>query len=87
MPEEHQADTPDTDDDSDEDSDADSDDGDTGPDRELALIKFTELRTQYDTTRNSIVKNGREHPTTKEEIEKLSESSAVSAWYRNNSIA
>lgn len=73
LPEEHQADTPDTDDDSDEDSDADSDDGDTGPDPELARIKFTELRTQYETTRNSIVKNGREHATTKEEIEKLSE--------------
>ncbi|PKM17580.1 MAG: RNA polymerase sigma factor RpoD [Gammaproteobacteria bacterium HGW-Gammaproteobacteria-15] len=60
-------------DDDDEDGDADADDGDTGPDPEMARLKFGELRTQYDVTRNSIVKNGREHATTKVEIEKLSE--------------
>ncbi len=46
---------------------------DTGPDPELAKIKFGELRTQYEVTRNSITQNGREHATTKAEIEKLSE--------------
>ena len=63
----------DDDSDDDEDSDADSDDGDSGPDPEMAREKFGELRTQYEVTRNSIVKNGREHATTKVEIEKLSE--------------
>ncbi|MDX3773343.1 RNA polymerase sigma factor RpoD [Chromatiaceae bacterium AAb-1] len=63
----------DDDEDEDEDSDSDSDDGDSGPDPEVARAKFSELRSQYETTRNSIVKNGREHKTTKEEIEKLSE--------------
>jgi len=49
------------------------DEADTGPDPELAKIKFGELRTQYEVTRNSITQNGREHATTKAEIEKLSE--------------
>ncbi|MEE2024176.1 MULTISPECIES: RNA polymerase sigma factor RpoD [Alkalimonas] len=62
----------DDDDDDDDDSD-DADDGDSGPDPEVARIKFGELRQQYDVTRNSIVSNGREHDTTKEEILKLSE--------------
>ncbi|MCA1929125.1 RNA polymerase sigma factor RpoD [Rheinheimera sp.] len=57
----------------DEESEDGDDEADTGPDPEMAREKFTELRTQYEVTRNSIVKNGREHPTTKEEIEKLSE--------------
>ena len=60
-------------DDDDEDDDSDSDDGDSGPDPEMARQKFGELRTQYEVTRNSIVKNGREHAITKEEIIKLSE--------------
>ncbi|MBU1555395.1 MAG: RNA polymerase sigma factor RpoD [Gammaproteobacteria bacterium] len=63
----------DDDDSDDDDDDADSDDGDSGPDPEVAREKFGELRTQYDVTRNSIVQNGREHATTKAEIEKLSE--------------
>ena len=63
----------DDDSDDDEDSDGDSDDGDSGPDPEMAREKFGELRTQYEVTRNSIVQNGREHATTKVEIEKLSE--------------
>lgn len=71
LPEEHQDDSSDSDDDSDE--DGDSDDGDSGPDPELAKQKFAELRAQYEVTRNSIVQNGREHATTKIEIEKLSE--------------
>lgn len=71
LPEEHQDDSSDSDDDSDE--DGDSDDGDSGPDPELAKQKFAELRAQYEVTRNSIVQNGREHATTKTEIEKLSE--------------
>ena len=68
---EDQLDDDDSDDDDDDDSDAD--DGDSGPDPEMARQKFGELRTQYDITRNSIVQNGREHATTKAEIEKLSE--------------
>jgi RNA polymerase primary sigma factor len=63
----------DDDSDDDDDDDSDTDDGDTGPDPEMARLKFGELRTQYDVTRNSIVKNGREHATTKVEIERLSE--------------
>ncbi|QBL08347.1 RNA polymerase sigma factor RpoD [Rheinheimera sp. D18] len=63
----------DNDSEDDDDADSDADDGDTGPDPEMAREKFGELRTQYDVTRNSIVKNGREHATTKAEIEKLSE--------------
>jgi len=73
LPEEHQDDSTDSGDDSDEDGDSDSDDGDSGPDPELAKQKFAELRAQYEVTRNSIVQNGREHATTKTEIEKLSE--------------
>lgn len=57
----------------DEESEDGDDEADTGPDPEMAREKFAELRTQYEVTRASIVKNGREHPTTKEEIEKLSE--------------
>ncbi|KKO50364.1 RNA polymerase subunit sigma-70 [Arsukibacterium sp. MJ3] len=60
-------------DDNDDDDDSDSEEVDTGPDPEEARIKFGELRTQYDVTRHSIEKNGREHATTKAEIEKLSE--------------
>ena len=71
VPEDQMDDDDDSDDD--EDSDGDSDDGDSGPDPEMAREKFGELRTQYEVTRNSIVKNGREHATTKVEIEKLSE--------------
>ncbi|MFC4657091.1 RNA polymerase sigma factor RpoD [Rheinheimera marina] len=59
-------------DDEDEDGDS-SDDGDSGPDPEMAREKFGALRAQYEVTRHSIINNGREHPTTKEEIEKLSE--------------
>jgi RNA polymerase primary sigma factor len=57
----------------DEESEDSDEEADTGPDPEMAREKFGELRTQYEVTRNSIVKNGREHQTTKEEIEKLSE--------------
>ena len=57
----------------DEDEDGETEEADTGPDPELAKIKFGELRTQYEVTRNSITQNGREHATTKAEIEKLSE--------------
>ena len=57
----------------DEESEDSDEEADTGPDPEMAREKFGELRTQYEVTRSSIVKNGREHPTTKEEIEKLSE--------------
>ena len=57
----------------DEESEDSDEEADTGPDPEMAREKFGELRTQYDVTRNSIVKNGREHATTKVEIEKLSE--------------
>ena len=56
----------------DEDEDAE-DEVDTGPDPELAREKFSELRAQYEVTRKSINENGREHPQTKVEIDKLSE--------------
>ncbi|OBP16509.1 RNA polymerase sigma factor RpoD [Rheinheimera sp. SA_1] len=57
----------------DEEEDGETEEADTGPDPEVAKIKFGELRTQYEVTRNSITSNGREHATTKAEIEKLSE--------------
>ncbi|MCH8502435.1 MAG: RNA polymerase sigma factor RpoD [Aliidiomarina sp.] len=64
----------------DEDDDADDDDedeeedsADTGVDPELAREKFSELRTQYETTREAIKAHGRDHAKAKEEIEKLSE--------------
>jgi RNA polymerase primary sigma factor len=57
----------------DEDEDGETEEADTGPDPEVAKIKFAELRTQYEVTRSSITSNGREHATTKAEIEKLSE--------------
>ncbi|MCH8537004.1 MAG: RNA polymerase sigma factor RpoD, partial [Alkalimonas sp.] len=63
----------DDDSDDDDDDDDDADDGDTGPDPEVARVKFGELQQQYEVTRHSIVNNGREHATTKEEILKLSE--------------
>lgn len=52
-------------DDDDEDGDADADDGDSGPDPEMARLKFGELRTQYDVTRNSIVKMAANTPPPK----------------------
>jgi len=72
VPEEELADE-DTDLTGDEDDEDSDEEADTGPDPELAKIKFGELRTQYEVTRLSITQNGREHATTKTEIEKLSE--------------
>ncbi|CAM3750381.1 RNA polymerase sigma factor RpoD [Rheinheimera salexigens] len=61
------------DDDEEEEEEEEEEEADTGPDPELAREKFTELRDQYEVTRRSIEKNGREHATTKTEIEALSE--------------
>ena len=64
----------------DEEDDGETEEADTGPDPEVAKIKFGELRTQYEVTRNSITSNGREHATTKAEIEKLSSGIWLSRW-------
>ncbi len=73
VPEEELADEDGDSNSDDEEDDGEADEADTGPDPELAKIKFGELRIQYEVTRNSITQNGREHATTKSEIEKLSE--------------
>ena len=64
----------DEDEDEDEDSDTDSDsDDDNSIDPELARQKFTELREQYEKTRQSIKAKGRNHKDTELEILQLSE--------------
>ncbi|HEJ9592708.1 TPA: RNA polymerase sigma factor RpoD [Proteus mirabilis] len=68
------ADDEDEDEDEDEDSDTDSDsDDDNSIDPELARQKFTELREQYEKTRQSIKAKGRNHKDTELEILQLSE--------------
>ncbi|WP_290652973.1 RNA polymerase sigma factor RpoD [Idiomarina sp.] len=59
-------------DDKDEDDD-DDEETDTGIDPEFARAKFTELREQYEATRQAIIDNGREHAKARAEIEKLSD--------------
>ncbi|QUT03809.1 RNA polymerase sigma factor RpoD [Proteus terrae] len=64
----------DEDEDEDEDSDNDSDsDDDNSIDPELARQKFTELREQYEKTRQTIKAKGRNHKDTELEILLLSE--------------
>ncbi|MGL5006134.1 MAG: RNA polymerase sigma factor RpoD [Plesiomonas sp.] len=63
----------DVDDDDEEGEGDDSSDDDGSIDPELAREKFTELREQYEVTRQAIKLNGRNHATTNEEIQKLSE--------------
>jgi len=63
-------------DDKDEDEDEDEeeeDNTDTGPDPEVARLKFSELRDQYEKTRAVIGKFGRTDPRTQEEIQSLSD--------------
>ncbi|MFD2632246.1 RNA polymerase sigma factor RpoD [Idiomarina piscisalsi] len=60
----------------DEDDDADEDDeeeSDTGIDPEFARAKFTELREQYEATRQAIAKHGRDGADARVEIDKLSD--------------
>ncbi|WP_193016025.1 RNA polymerase sigma factor RpoD [Proteus sp. FME41] len=63
----------DEDEDEDGDSDSDSDDDDNSIDPELARQKFTELREQYEKTRQTIKAKGRNHKDTELEILLLSE--------------
>ncbi|MGL4601657.1 MAG: RNA polymerase sigma factor RpoD [Plesiomonas sp.] len=63
----------DVDDDDEESESDDSSDDDGSIDPELAREKFTELREQYEITRQAIKLNGRNHAATNEEIQKLSE--------------
>ncbi len=59
--------------DDDEDDSEDEEEADTGIDPEFARAKFTELREQYEVTRQAIIDNGRDHPKARAEIDKLSE--------------
>ncbi|MGL5758384.1 RNA polymerase sigma factor RpoD [Plesiomonas sp.] len=63
----------DVDDDDEESEGDDSSEDDGSIDPELAREKFTELRDQYEVTRQVIKLNGRNHAATNEEIQKLSE--------------
>ena len=63
----------DDDEDEDEDGDDDNSEDDNSIDPELAREKFTELRTQYETTRNVIKAKGRSHKDAVAEINNLSE--------------
>jgi RNA polymerase primary sigma factor len=60
----------------DEDDDGDDDEeeeSDTGIDPEFARAKFTELREQYEATRQAIAKHGRDGADARVEIDKLSD--------------
>ncbi len=63
----------DRDDDEDEEEDDDSSDDDNSIDPELAREKFTELRAQYEVTRNVIKSKSRSHADAIVEIQNLSE--------------
>lgn len=63
----------DDDDDDDESEDDDDADEDNSIDPELARQKFTELREQYEVTRQTIKAHGRNHAKAAEEILKLSD--------------
>ncbi|WKX27052.1 RNA polymerase sigma factor RpoD [Tatumella ptyseos] len=63
----------DDDEDEDEDGDDDNSEDDNSIDPELAREKFTELRTQYETTRDVIKAKGRSHKDAVQEINNLSE--------------
>ena len=56
-----------------EDDGDDDDDANIGPDPEEALIRFTELRKQYEKTSASVGKRGRTDVKAKAELEKLGE--------------
>ena len=57
----------------DEESDDDSSDDDNSIDPELAREKFSDLRTQYETTRDVIKSKGRSHAASVAEIQNLSD--------------
>ncbi|EKE87520.1 RNA polymerase sigma factor RpoD [Idiomarina xiamenensis] len=61
------------DEDEDDDDDDSDDDADTGIDPEFARQKFTELRDQYEATRQAIQKHGRDHAKARTQIDELSE--------------
>lgn len=61
------------DEDDDDDDDDDEEESDTGIDPEFARAKFTELRAQYEATRQAIIDNGRDHAKARAEIDKLSD--------------
>ena len=56
-----------------EDGDSDDDEANVGPDPEEALIRFTELRKQYEKTSASVGRRGRTDAKAKAELEKLGE--------------
>ena len=55
------------------DSDEDEDEANVGPDPEEALIRFTELRKQYEKTSSAVGRRGRSDAKAKTELEKLGE--------------
>ncbi len=60
-------------DDGDDDGDDDDDEANVGPDPEEALIRFTEIRKQYEKTSASVGRRGRADVKAKAELEKLGE--------------
>ena len=58
---------------SDDDSDEDDEEANVGPDPEEALIRFTELRKQYEKTSSAVGRRGRSDAKAKNELEKLGE--------------
>ena len=65
--------TDETDRDLKDDGDDDDDEANVGPDPEEALIRFTELRKQYEKTSASVGRRGRADAKAKTELEKLGE--------------
>ncbi|QHJ11457.1 RNA polymerase sigma factor RpoD [Paraglaciecola mesophila] len=63
----------DEDDDGEDSDDEDEEEEDTGPDPEEAREKFSELRVQYEKTRDVIASEGRSHAKSRKEIDELSE--------------
>ena len=59
--------------DGDDDGDDDDDEANVGPDPEEALIRFTEIRKQYEKTSASVGRRGRADVKAKAELEKLGE--------------
>ena len=55
------------------DSDEDEDEANVGPDPEEALIRFTEIRKQYEKTSSTVGRRGRSDSKAKTELEKLGE--------------
>ena len=56
-----------------DDSDEDDEEANVGPDPEEALIRFTELRKQYEKTSSAVGRRGRSDAKAKTELEKLGE--------------